>query len=1256
MAGRIEAPGLKELIQQFEEQLKVVKKNREELVGYIDDLNKVRKESKNLGIDNYQKVVQEFTNLNNKSANSFDNLVRQQKKLFNSEKALIDAKSDLNKSILENRRQTSELNKEAKLQLQINSAQEGSLERLKKVNIQLRRERDKVNITTAEGRKELERLNNLIDVNTQKIKENTDSQTKQTLNVGNYGEAVERLFPLFGKLQSSLGQIADSNESLAGGIPTLQSLKSGFAGLTRSALAFVATPVGAFIAALSAIGLVTKEFFDYNNEIKESLKLTEQLTGLGGNELNKFRAEVDALSGTFDKEFNETLNASNTLVKTFGIENTKSLDLIQDGFIRGADASGDFLDSIREYSIQFKNAGFSAEEFIKITTEGSQSGTFSDKLIDSLKELDLRLKEQTKSSREALNNAFGEEFTNGLFTNIQNGSLTTKDALLEISNETEKIGINAQAAQQLTADLFGGAGEDAGGFFKIIELTNNALSEENKELTTLQKLTKESAQAQRELAVAKDAALNSESALVFQEQLSRIWTEIQITFFNGIASLRRGFDAFKNGFNALLEPFRQLINRIPVLKRLFDDTGSSIGSFVSRLPFGALNDFGKLLERIGAIFSGVGAGIKQIITSVKNLGSAFSRFDISSPIESLKNVFGALGGEVKNVTGAIKNGYVDALKQSEEQSKKEQNAIIQKEKTLKNQRNELIKSIIQLDKKAKITELNSRTTTELKARLEELRKQKQKNIKEQIKLNEEKQKQLEIDRQLLSEFFLNKQIENNKRIVDNENLTFAERIVSNERLLQKQLELLEFKTRNELKGIKEGSDAAKLIQEKANAEREEIILQSEQRVTAITSTEVEKRKEAITNGVKEANDKVIEEEKRLIQEQFNLLQEGLINVEEFENRKKDIKNRIANEILEEQIAFLEEEIRNIQNKVDSGLISEEVGSEAIKAINAGLLETKKALNEEETKDFIDNLKKREEQQERYNQILLGSFQQLGSQLGISGGTIEAIFDGIQNGFDNAGEAAVAFAQLGAEAFQSFTNASNQSLEARIGDIERFRDAQLENENLTEEQRVLINEQADQKIAAIKNKQAQNQRKADIATSIVRTAQAVVSALGSFPFSPLNLKLAALVGGIGAAQTALIASQPLPQFYKGTENAPQGYAWTDEKGAELHLDRFGNIKDFGSDKGARLKYLDKGDKIITAQNTSKILEDLQLNNLLSSVGIGSSLPSIENKITVQNNGLTKKDVYQAMSKAISKQPRMHITMNGVRINPSRNKFK
>jgi hypothetical protein len=72
------------------------------------------------------------------------------------------------------------------------------------------------------------------------------------------------------------------------------------------------------------------------------------------------------------------------------------------------------------------------------------------------------------------------------------------------------------------------------------------------------------------------------------------------------------------------------------------------------------------------------------------------------------------------------------------------------------------------------------------------------------------------------------------------------------------------------------------------------------------------------------------------------------------------------------------------------------------------------------------------------------------------------------------------------------------------------------------------------------------------------------------------------------------------FAKGTDNAPEGYAVTDEQGAELHLDKQGNIKDFGSTKGAQMKYLEKGDKIITASKTAQLFSEISNAKKIASV--------------------------------------------------------
>jgi hypothetical protein len=101
------------------------------------------------------------------------------------------------------------------------------------------------------------------------------------------------------------------------------------------------------------------------------------------------------------------------------------------------------------------------------------------------------------------------------------------------------------------------------------------------------------------------------------------------------------------------------------------------------------------------------------------------------------------------------------------------------------------------------------------------------------------------------------------------------------------------------------------------------------------------------------------------------------------------------------------------------------------------------------------------------------------------------------------------------------------------------------------------------------------------------------------------------------------------FEKGTDNAPEGLAVVDEKGKELITDKNGNIKALGTDKGARMTYLNKGDKVYTANQTASLLDQINLSNRFGRESttktndlkvLQSGLKSIENAI--QNKGETQ----------------------------------
>jgi hypothetical protein len=62
------------------------------------------------------------------------------------------------------------------------------------------------------------------------------------------------------------------------------------------------------------------------------------------------------------------------------------------------------------------------------------------------------------------------------------------------------------------------------------------------------------------------------------------------------------------------------------------------------------------------------------------------------------------------------------------------------------------------------------------------------------------------------------------------------------------------------------------------------------------------------------------------------------------------------------------------------------------------------------------------------------------------------------------------------------------------------------------------------------------------------------------------------------------------FAEGTENAPKGAAFVDEEGAEIITDRYGKVKEIGTNSGPRLVNLSAGDKVKTAEETQKIMQN------------------------------------------------------------------
>lgn len=244
------------------------------------------------------------------------------------------------------------------------------------------------------------------------------------------------------------------------------------------------------------------------------------------------------------------------------------------------------------------------------------------------------------------------------------------------------------------------------------------------------------------------------------------------------------------------------------------------------------------------------------------------------------------------------------------------------------------------------------------------------------------------------------------------------------------------------------------------------------------------------------------------------------------------------------------------------------------------------------------------------------------------------FDKLMKGADTLGEKfAVTFQAVGdvaQDVFNKITELQNARFQNEFDNLSREKEIALAFAGENVAGREEIERQYDERKRAIEKRQAESRKKLAIFNAIVDTAQGVVSAIARVDLYPYNFVLAGIIGALGAAQIAMISSTPMPAYEKGTMDAKEGLAWTQEKGAEIITDKNGKIKTLGSNKGAQLTKMERGDKVYTASQSALMFND-QLNGILLNNGISS--PKVE---VVNNSALTDGQVSSIVSAIQNKE--------------------
>lgn len=394
--------------------------------------------------------------------------------------------------------------------------------------------------------------------------------------------------------------------------------------------------IDAITNTVSTVSSALSQFSDRMKGLQSANIAITQLTGKTGEEMVKLRSKVQAVSEHFGTDFNETLRAANALSKGFGISMEDAMKLVQDGLVSGANAGGDFIDTVREYPRYFKEAGLSAEDFIAITTNAAQQGVFSDKGVDVIKEGNLRIREMTTATADALN-GIGIS-AEKVQADLQAGSITTFDVMQMVAAKLNELPASSAAVGTAIADIFGGPGEDAGLEY-IKTLANIQLN-----MDAVKAATQGTAEQQERQIQMQENLKNGLSGLI---DLSAIYTDVKpyvdLTAQIGMAAM---------GIGGLIKTVKAMNIQQAILKtRIVAVAAAQKMVTIATTAWTAVQKVLNLVltaNPIGLIITAIGALVAGLIAAYKNC-------------EGFRKIVDKVWEAIKPLANAIMNGLAKAF-------------------------------------------------------------------------------------------------------------------------------------------------------------------------------------------------------------------------------------------------------------------------------------------------------------------------------------------------------------------------------------------------------------------------------------------------------------------------------------------------------------------------------------------------------------------------------------------------------------------
>ena len=976
-----------------------------------------------------------------------------------------------------------------------------SIEEANEVNKKLRQAVRLVRDTDEDYRNTLGKLNSTIGVNTDYIKRNSDRYTQQKMTIGNYKEEVKAAWMELNHLNDSMGSFGIISGSFGNSLQSLGNAGSMLEGLSGIGKIFQnkwLLGLGAVGAAGAGIGW----WVNYNKGLTEATRLTQQFTEKSGEDLKAYRTEVQSIADFYGKDFKEVLIGANAVSKQFGISAEESLKLIQDGFIAGADANGEFLDTLREYPAYFKEAGISAETFIAITAQAAKSGIFSDKGVDVIKEGNLRIREMTTATASALE-GIGIS-ADKVQEQLRTGQKTTFDIIQMVSQRLSELPDSASVVGTALADIFGGPGEDAGlQYVRTLKDIKTNLGDVKAETGELGKAQEDMIESQKRLSTELSLLFDATGGS-FETMAAKIKSSISSMNADLLAFVRRGIESVEEISEREEKQVRaegEKYAETDVIKQ-YEEINKAREQYVKQ-GMSEEEAFKKAKEERLDMMKRSLKYEKQDLEEAVNINKKY--YDEYQNASLWKQMFGidrtnsAINSDIKSSWGermSAERGVSNmnrqislvesyqmpgAKKSAVSETADEKSARIEAEKSLQESRIALMEegidkelATIRYGYQQKIDAVKGNSSAEMALRKSLL----QEMNNELAKASEEYEK--------------------NRASIDLQN-RLASVEEGSEEEMSVRLDILDKQKEEEMKAAESNGADVSLIEKKYINEKRKIY--EEYAADYVDEISKSAAAEQVVRNAQYNSD---------LKELEKLHAKKLISDEEYEKKKADITERYSIDTAKAAVDSLEEQI-SVENlsQDDREKLAEQLQKAKADLANAEadaeIAAIKRVQDEEE-----DSYKKRMKNAQRW--------------MGVASDAIGAIGNLMSTLYERDIEKIEDEQEANEEAY----NADVERIEA-LAESGAISEEEAEaRKRAAESETSRKNEELEKKKVQLQQKQAKWQKGVDIAQAGIATALAITRALP-------NLVLAAIVGAMGAVQIATIAATPIPAYKEGTKD-------------------------------------------------------------------------------------------------------------------------